>query len=775
MNSLESEEATPLVDATGLTSAISISASFVFRSRVLKGNTTVQVHSRRVNTSIRSYRLVSEEHPPWDYNWNILLTFVCYSRTNSLTMSIWMTLEVPWERRTSIIRAQLKFEFFGAKTVLFKPGMPYDGHVYVMYDDNQALSPEKLAGANMIIRPVVTTSNGQLKTLAEVIVPAKGEYLSNSKGSNKKKYGADFKHWMERQVEDAEFGQFRRTGVFRFRFSVPKFSNAIKMTATYKDEEGDKATAEMRAVAFYSSNAGQMKCTSTSGLARNKDDWARMPLFICVVVSKGLVIHGATETHPHPTKLVTFSVPVSSEMAPTFKLVAMVVSPIGELVADSVTISCEIIPRRRSNWSANWSLTTITRPGAFVGVSLLRTINYIFQTDNTLTPSRVIKALYNLEPFTRSVHGVTWRDNPGADTKRTLDLAGLLLFTDAKISQYPDIANCDQSNEYEPCLAVGCFHKDQRCPPVVDDKMSFRILRRSRYHDFYDWLDGDWAWYDIPTTDDGIEFYDRGIAATDETWLINVFSFHLELGFSMMDEVVAVSVISVRWDGSPSFYFSVESPISAIRRGETLGVRLMAVNNLKDGVDRFGSFRRLPFRQNVYDGEVEPSGTLQTNTSWRKASTHGCREGAILSRSLCITGGTRHHKFEDSNHQSDKTAEGATVTRYTSLLLYLKNKASVTLCGNVFGPVFPSTPISTDSLLSHYTERKPICTIWPALCGVYTFSIRLMNQLKSRVFYRGLNTMNVQMAERLSLYKQFSINTNLYILYMLHVTIGLIE
>ena len=29
--------------------------------------------------------------------------------------------------------------------------------------------------------------------------------------------------------------------------------------------------------------------------------------------------------------------------------------------------------------------------------------------------------------------------NPGADTKRTLDLAGLLLFTDAKISQYPDI------------------------------------------------------------------------------------------------------------------------------------------------------------------------------------------------------------------------------------------------------------------------------------------------------------------------------------------------
>ena len=63
------------------------------------------------------------------------------------------------------------------------------------------------------------------------------------------------------------------------------------------------------------------------------------------MISKGLVIHGATETHPHPTKLVTFSVPVSSEMAPTFKLVAMIVSPVGELVADSVTIPVQSFNR----------------------------------------------------------------------------------------------------------------------------------------------------------------------------------------------------------------------------------------------------------------------------------------------------------------------------------------------------------------------------------------------------------------------------------------------
>ena len=46
-------------------------------------------------------------------------------------------------------------------------------------------------------------------------------------------------------------------------------------------------------------------------------------------------------------------------------------------------------------------LVTRTRPGAYFGVSLLRTLNYVFQADNELTPSRVLKALYKLEPFTK--------------------------------------------------------------------------------------------------------------------------------------------------------------------------------------------------------------------------------------------------------------------------------------------------------------------------------------------------------------------------------------
>lgn len=46
-------------------------------------------------------------------------------------------------------------------------------------------------------------------------------------------------------------------------------------------------------------------------------------------------------------------------------------------------------------------LVTRSHPGAFIGVSLSRSSNYIFQADNELTPSRMMLALYDLEPFNR--------------------------------------------------------------------------------------------------------------------------------------------------------------------------------------------------------------------------------------------------------------------------------------------------------------------------------------------------------------------------------------
>lgn len=124
---------------------------------------------------------------------------------------------------TRIIRAQLKFRFAGPKTAVFKPGMPFEGHVYLMYDDDQALSPEKLATATLTIRPVITTTSGQLKPLEEIVVPRQGEYHSDHQTNDYKNH---LDWWMNRQMEDSQYRTFRQSGIHHFR--VYKLSQSFQ-------------------------------------------------------------------------------------------------------------------------------------------------------------------------------------------------------------------------------------------------------------------------------------------------------------------------------------------------------------------------------------------------------------------------------------------------------------------------------------------------------------------------------------------------------------------
>ncbi len=110
-------------------------------------------------------------------------------------------------------------------------------------------------------------------------------------------------------------------------------------------------------------------------------------------------------------------------------------------------------------------------------------------------------------------------------------------------------------------------------PPIPDDRADFRLFRKNRFHDIYDWLDGDWSWIEFPITDDGEEFADQPVPITNEVWVFNGFSMHAELGFTMIDEAIV-------FDGTPQCYFAVEAP-SSVRRGENLGIRMMGINNME--------------------------------------------------------------------------------------------------------------------------------------------------------------------------------------------------
>lgn len=64
---------------------------------------------------------------------------------------------------------------------------------------------------------------------------------------------------------------------------------------------------------------------------------------------------------------------------------------------------------------------------------------------------------------------------------------------------------------------------------------------------------------------------------------------------------------AVQFEGSPPFYFSVEAP-GSIRRGETLGIRLLVINNLKAEIASLIVLEASPdycFVETGPEGEVE--------------------------------------------------------------------------------------------------------------------------------------------------------------------------
>ena len=226
-------ELLPYGPAYVLDSEETYTASFTtaFHShRVSHGNATTRVYAKRVDKPLDKLTLITDETLPWAFAMEHVVklkemqTILGVSSLVGWVVRVEMTLNnffMGEERQgyieTRIIRPQLRLSFTGTKTAVFKPGLPFEGHVYVMYDDEQHLSEDKLAQANLVIKPVVTTLSGQVRALPDIIVPRQKEYLLKTATSFGFHDLNEFNWWMVEQSEDSEYQQFRTSGIHGFQ------------------------------------------------------------------------------------------------------------------------------------------------------------------------------------------------------------------------------------------------------------------------------------------------------------------------------------------------------------------------------------------------------------------------------------------------------------------------------------------------------------------------------------------------------------------------------
>ena len=396
-------------------------------------------------------------------------------------------------------------------------------------------------------------------------------------------------------------------------------------------------------------------------------------------------------------------------------------------------------------------------PGSVFLVSSTRHSTYPAQGSNTITKGLLLDNLHNLEVNASNyLHKIASTDiyesepddveyyfapNHEIDSQSSFQARSLFHFSNY-LTLSSSSSKCTENGSMTCFNDQHCYTPDQKCngiyecPDKSDEKgcldeaklqldqiKHYRLSRQSRFEDFYDVGDGDWAWLDVNIDEDGEQFYELEVPETPDDFWLSVFSMSKDNGIGMTKST---------YNTIRPIDFYCEAP-DHVHRGESVGLRCNVIN-----------------RSNY---EIESVVVLKGSSSY--SFIHVEAYGYVTSFAPRLSQGDHHHfiwlrpesetevyipiaihveqgpvdvTLELSTQILEKTQEltieilpeGSVVHKHTSVLLDLKNRANVlqfmnvivdetpvipyeiyrrfvagspsahvTICGDVIGPIFP--------------------------------------------------------------------------------------
>nr|XP_027238444.1 uncharacterized protein LOC113829465 [Penaeus vannamei] len=415
--------------------------------------------------------------------------------------------------RTRFVSDDVRVEFVGPDPLVFKPGMLMSGVVTVKYEDSAPLEGERLQGSHLVVRASATLANGARKDLPEIVVSPK-DSTASSPAHLLRRYADDSASERVRlpQLDDflrvASSAEFRKSGMLRFTFSVPKEATNLRLSAVYKDDKGTASTTA-QAVRPHSRSGRYIHVTSST-TAAHVGEFAichvranfRMEKFQYLVMSKGVLIYSATEevTAAGSDVVWTLSLTVSRETWPRLTVVVIHVAQDGELLTDSVHIAVgfqavevaqigeSLYPTmdiRKLKENKVWLGLGHTDPQpaqrplqedsrgrhdssarAILFASVFGGKARFCGRTNRVTLSRFLRTALAMEPHPRSIHHAHFRSRDGLWAERletlsaentatsklsSLHFSGLSLAMDAALDSPSGTGHCDSQLGYLEC------------------------------------------------------------------------------------------------------------------------------------------------------------------------------------------------------------------------------------------------------------------------------------------------------------------------------------
>lgn len=431
--------------------------------------------------------------------------------------------------------------------------------------------------------------------------------------------------------------------------------------------------------------------------------------------------------------------------------------PVNGISRNNFTV---FINNRKARTGERVEVAIYGEPGAYVALAAIDRAFYSMQAGNELTYANVISKMANFSEQTNGTHSHTWlyhEGDPdevvyfpsstfGIDVNRTFEYVGLVVFTDAFIFRRPN--RCNMTQGYGECLTGQCYRLEKKCDGHFDcedgtdearcitgNATDLAHFRKNRYNRIQRLYENVWLWKDINIGPHGRQIFEIDVPRRPVHWMLTAFSMSLNRGFGMLSK-------ALEYTGVLPFFINVEMP-SVCRQGEQIGIRVSVFNYMTYDIEATVVLVGSPDYKFIH---VEKNGLVQ---SYNPRTSHGdhqffiwipaqsaevvylpivpVRLGDMKIKVYAMTIIGRDTVERDLHVEAD----GLPQYRHQSILLdlsnrgylahhmhvnitevpiipytedryyiYGSNKARISLVGDVVGPIFPTMPVNSSSLLS---------------------------------------------------------------------------